>query len=76
MSVSPDDTIEDVTQKIYIKEGINPDQQILFFNGKKLDSSDTYTTLNDYHITFSPNNDKKSSIPTTTLFLTIRNLGG
>ena len=74
MSVSPDDTIEDVTQKIYFKEGINPDQQILFFNGKKLDSSDTYTTLYDYHIT--PNNTKQCTCPTTTLFLTIRNLGG
>ena len=63
--ISPDDTIEEVSNKIHIKEGINPDQQILFFNGKKLDMGDTLITMDEYHIT------KQS-----TLFLTIRNLGG
>jgi hypothetical protein len=62
LSVSPDDTIADVTQKIKMKEGINPDQQLLLFNGLKLYED---ATVHEYNIR-----------PNSKLFLTIRGLGG
>jgi hypothetical protein len=62
LSVSPDDTLEEVTEKIQMKEGISPDQQILLFNGRKLQLD---ATLDDYHIQ-----------EYATLFLTLRNRGG
>jgi hypothetical protein len=62
LSVSPDDTIEDVTKKIQMKEGINPDQQLLLFSGRKLHLD---STADEYNIR---ENSK--------LFLTLRGLGG
>ena len=37
----------DVSEKIRIKEGINPDQQVLLFNGLKLEMG---STVEDYNI--------------------------
>lgn len=62
LSVSPDDTIEEVTQKIKMKEGINPDQQLLLYNGLRLHSDGT---VDEHNI---QSNSK--------LFLTVRGLGG
>ena len=62
ISVSPDDTVEDVQKKIEMKEGINPDQQLLLFNGLKLQLDDTVA---DCYIHEN-----------STLFLTLRNRGG
>jgi hypothetical protein len=41
VSVSPDDTIEELTLKILAKEGINPDQQRLLYSGLRLHEDDT-----------------------------------
>lgn len=62
LSVSPDDTIEEVYQKIKMKEGINPDQQMLLFNGLRLHED---ATVDDYNIYES-----------SKLFLTVRGIGG
>jgi hypothetical protein len=62
LSVSPDDTIAEVSEKIKMKEGINPDQQTLLFNGLRLYED---ATVDDYNI----NEGSK-------LFLTVRGLGG
>jgi hypothetical protein len=62
LSVSPDDTVEEVYEKIKMKEGINPDQQILLFNGRKLHED---ATFDDYLI-------QEYATP----FLTLRNCGG
>mmetsp|Transcript_5599 Transcript_5599/g.10471 ORF Transcript_5599/g.10471 Transcript_5599/m.10471 type:complete len:120 (+) Transcript_5599:130-489(+) len=62
LSVSPDDTIEEVTEKIQMKEGINPDQQLLLFNGLKLHLDGT---VDEYNI-----------LANSKLFLTLRGLGG
>jgi DNA-binding Xre family transcriptional regulator len=62
LSVSPDDNIQDVMEKIKAKEGINPDQQMLLFAGKKLS---TDVTVDDYMIQAN-----------SKLFLTLRGLGG
>lgn len=62
LSVSPDDSIEHVMEKIKMKEGINPDQQNLLFNGLQLHPLDC---VDDYHIQEN-----------MTVFLTLRNLGG
>mmetsp|Transcript_10277 Transcript_10277/g.24679 ORF Transcript_10277/g.24679 Transcript_10277/m.24679 type:complete len:117 (+) Transcript_10277:230-580(+) len=62
LSVSPDDHIEDVMEKIKAKEGINPDQQLLLFSGRKLQ---TDVTVDGYMI------EEHSK-----LFLTLRGLGG
>ena len=62
LSVSPDDSMIDVSEKIRIKEGINPEQQNLLFNGLKLEMG---ATVDDYNIQEH-----------ATLFLTLRNVGG
>ena len=62
LSVSPDDTVEDIQEKIQMKEGINPDQQLLLFCGHKLQLDDT---VEDCYIQEH-----------STLFLTLRNRGG
>lgn len=62
LSVSPDDTIEEVSHKIKMKEGINPDQQMLLFNGIRLHED---ARVHDYNISES-----------SKLFLTVRGLGG
>ena len=62
LSVSPDDNIQDVMEKIKAKEGINPDQQLLLYAGKKLQ---TDVTVDDYMIRAN-----------SKLFLTLRGLGG
>ncbi|KAG7336965.1 ubiquitin family protein [Nitzschia inconspicua] len=62
LSVSPDDTIEEVSKKIKMKEGINPDQQMLLFNGLRLHED---AMVHDYNI-----------YENSKLFLTIRGLGG
>ena len=62
ISVSPDDTIEQVTEKIKMKEGINPDQQMLMFKGLILHLDGT---VDEYNIQAN-----------SKLFLTLRGLGG
>jgi hypothetical protein len=62
LSVSLDDTLEEVSKQIQMKEGINPDHQMLFFNGIKLHFEDTLDEcgIRNYY----------------TIFLALRNRGG
>ena len=62
LSVSLDDTIEEVQQKIKMKEGINPDQQLLLFNGLRLYED---SIVDEYNIHAN-----------SKLFLTVRGIGG
>ncbi|CAB9499263.1 Polyubiquitin (Fragment) [Seminavis robusta] len=62
ITCSPDDTLDDVREKVAMKEDISPDQQVLMFNGIKLMDGDN---LEDLGI-----------IQAATLFLTLRNWGG
>ena len=61
ITVSPDDTLDDVREKIEMKEGISPDQQVLMLNGMKL---------------MDGNVEELGIIESATLFLTLRNWGG
>jgi hypothetical protein len=55
------DTLDDVREKIRVKEGIHPDQQVLLFNGIKLMDG----TVEELRI-------QEGAV----LFLTLRNRGG
>lgn len=48
LDVEPNDTVENIKQKIHEKEGIAPDRQNLFFLGTRLEDG---RTLADYNIT-------------------------
>ena len=61
IAVSSEDDLEDIQEKIKMKEGLNPDQQVLMLNGIKLLEG----TVEELGLT-----------ETSTLFLTMRNLGG
>jgi ubiquitin-large subunit ribosomal protein L40e len=62
ITVSPDDTLDDVRDKISMKEGISPDQQVLMLNGIRLMNGGNLEEL--------------GVIESATLFLTLRNWGG
>jgi hypothetical protein len=61
IAVSPDDRLSDVREKIKMKEGISPDQQVLMFNGIKLMDGIV---------------EELGIIESATLFLILRNWGG
>ena len=61
ISVSLDDSLDDIREKIRMKEGINPDQQVLMLNGTKLIDG----TVEELGIS-----------ETSILYLTLRNRGG
>lgn len=62
LSVSLDDTILDVAEKIKMKEGINPDQQLLLYNGRRIHMD---CTVKDCNIQAN-----------SKVFLTVRGIGG
>jgi hypothetical protein len=66
LQLNPSDMVDDIREKIRAKEGVHPDQQVLFFNGISLDSSDFQSKT--VHELFIREN--------ATLFLTLRNRGG
>lgn len=61
IDVSPDDTLDHIKEKICMREGISPDQQVLFWNGKKLLDGTV---------------DELGILASATVFLTLRNWGG
>lgn len=71
------DQLIDIKKKIQIKEGIHPDQMILFYNGIRLQENSN-KSLNDvlyisHHQQSDDDCDNKNNI---CLFLTLRNRGG
>ena len=71
------DQLIDIKKKIQIKEGIHPDQMILFYNGIRLQENSN-KSLNDvlyisHHQQSDDDSDNKNNI---CLFLTLRNRGG
>jgi hypothetical protein len=61
LSLDLQDTLDDIREKIRVKEGIHPDQQVLLMNGIKLMD----WTVQELHI-------EEGAV----LFLTLRNRGG
>jgi Ubiquitin family len=71
------DQLIDIKKKIQVKEGIHPDQMILFYNGVRL-QEDCNKSLDDvlyisHHLESADDSHAKNSI---CLFLTLRNRGG
>jgi hypothetical protein len=62
LRISVNDTIQDVAEKIRMKEGINPDQQLLLYNGRRMHVD---CTVSDCNI-----------LANSKLFLTVRGVGG
>jgi Ubiquitin family len=71
------DQLSDIKKKIQVKEGIHPDQQILFYNGIRL-QEDNSTSLRDVLCTSNADEDDTDTNNSNTicLFLTLRNRGG
>ena len=71
------DQLIDIKKKIQIKEGIHPDQMILFYNGVRLQEN-CKKSLNEvlYIRHHQENADESTGIDNICLFLTLRNRGG
>lgn len=71
------DQLIDIKKKIQIKEGIHPDQMILFYNGVRLQENSNKSLDDVLYITHHLENDDESpGKANICLFLTLRNRGG
>ena len=71
------DQLIDIKKKIQVKEGIHPDQMILFYNGIRLQENSNKTLDDVLYISHHQQNvDDSGNIKNICLFLTLRNRGG